>query len=207
MKEWRQGKSRPSERREAVKPTNKTPLSVALALAALAIAAPPAGAERPMVTQATLLDRIQIEDMIVGYYYHLGSGDHKGFSEYYVEDAEFDVNGKVYKGQAAIEGVYARMGRERSPLAKNVFHMLLNNPMITITGDTATARFIWTGVITDNVKAPPRLQEQGREYDLLVKRGGQWMIKRRTIISDAALSDEFDPIYQPRMDYDPATGK
>ncbi len=178
-------------------------IAACAALLALALASP-APAQRPTVTQQTLLDRIQIEDLIVSYYYHLGSGDHKGFSDYYIPEGEFDVNGKVYRGQAAIEGIYAQMKQQHSPLAHDVFHMLLNNPMITVTGDTATARFIWTGVVTDNVKAPPRLLEQGREYDALVKRNGQWFIAKRTIISDAALHDEFDSIYQPRMDFDPA---
>ncbi len=46
-------------------------------------------------------------------------------------------------------------------------------------GDTATAKFIWTGIINEQIKAPPRFVEQGREYDRLVKRNGQWRITKR----------------------------
>lgn len=179
--------------------------AVSLALALCLGMAQPATAQRPIVTQQTLLDRIQIEDMISSYYYHLGSGDHQGFADYYVEDAVFDVNGKVYQGREAIQKVYddGQARQRQNPLrnANATFHMLLNNPEISVTGDTATAQFIWTGVISDTVKGPPRLLEQGREYDQLVKRNGQWFIKKRVIISDAALSGEFDTIYQPRKDF------
>ncbi len=177
----------------------------ALAVAAcLAIgAAPPAAAQRPMTTHATLLDRVQIEELIVSYYYHLGTGDHKGFADYYTDDAVFDVNGKVYRGREAIQAVYDQGQQRVSPLRQGTTHMLLNNPLISVTGNTATAQFIWTGVMSDSVKGPPRLLEQGREYDVLVKQNGQWRITKRTIISDAALSNEFDAVYKPRKDYDP----
>lgn len=175
---------------------------VALAAGIMLALSQPALAQRLMVTQQNLLDRIQIEDLITSYYYHLGGGEPGSFAEYYTDDAVFDVNGKVFRGREAITKIYAELG-ETSPTARGTFHMLLGNPLITVTGDTATARFIWTGIISDTVKSPPRLLEQGREYDLLVKRGGQWLISKRTIISDAALGDEYDKVYKPRRDYDP----
>lgn len=168
----------------------------------LATAAP---AQGPQTTMQTLLDRIQIEDLITSYYGNLGGGGH-GFSDYYVDDAVFDVNGKVYKGKDAIERAYKELGAT-SPIPKGTFHMLLTNPVIEVKGDTAVARFIWTGILNETAKGPPRFIEQGREYDVLVKRGGAWRISKRTVIADSGLPDFFDATYTPRRDFDPLRDK
>src|SRR5665811_1875603 len=63
-------------------------------------------AEDKIVTQATLLDRIQIEDMIVKYYVDMSAGKSHDLSQYYTEDAVLDVNGVIAKGQKAIEKLY-----------------------------------------------------------------------------------------------------
>ncbi len=177
------------------------PLGLALSLAAGA----PALAQPPQTTMQTLLDRVQIEDLITGYYSNLGGGG-KGFAAYYVPDATFDVNGKIYKGQDAIERAYKELGAT-SPIPKGTFHMLLTNPQIDVKGDTAVASFIWTGILNEQAKAPPRFIEQGREYDVLVKRDGQWRISKRVIIADSGLPDFFDATYTPRKDYDPLKDK
>ena len=168
----------------------------------LCLATAAAQAQRPETTQQTLLDRIQIEDLISSYYYNLGGGDAKAMRTYYTEEAELDVNGLTAKGPEDIEALYGRI-REGSTFSGGTFHMLLSNPLITVQGDRATAEFIWTGIMNDSVKAPPRLQEQGREYDVLVKRGGQWRIAKRTIIADSGMPNLYDKTYTPRKDYKP----
>jgi hypothetical protein len=55
--------------------------------------------------------------------------------------------------------------------------------VIDVDGDTATAKLIFTEVIIDNQGDAPRVLQQGREYDTLVKRDGQWLIKSRQIMS------------------------
>jgi hypothetical protein len=76
--------------------------------------------------------------------------------------------------------------------------MLLTNPVIEVTGDTAEAHVIWTGVMNDGVGQAPRLYEQGREDTVLVKRDGRWLIARRYISSDSGLPDRFDATWEPR---------
>jgi hypothetical protein len=51
----------------------------------LALSARPALAEYPVTTLATLLDRVQIEDILVDYYGNLGAG-HREFGSFYTED-------------------------------------------------------------------------------------------------------------------------
>ncbi len=52
----------------------------------------PALAEQPATTLQTLLDKQQIQDMLVDYYAHLGKGS-SDFGAYYLPDGTIDVNG------------------------------------------------------------------------------------------------------------------
>jgi len=156
-----------------------------------------------------LHDRIAIEDLIVGYYEHLGSGSAEGVGDYYTRDAVFDVNGVVLNGPEAIAGIYGGPDEEAGAESAaepaesgGVSHMLLGNPVIDIQGDTATAKFIWTQISNPDIKGPPVFIEQGREYDLLVKRDGKWLIQKRAVIADSGMPDMFDATYQPRLNYD-----
>jgi hypothetical protein len=51
-------------------------------------------------------------------------------------------------------------------------------------------------------QVPHVLLEQGREYDLLVRQDGKWLIRKRVVIADSGLPERFKATYQPRMDYD-----
>ena len=159
-----------------------------------------ANAADKIVTQATLLDRIQIEDMIVRYYVDMSAGKSHDLSLYYTEDAVLDVNGLISKGREAIEKLYASFGGGdgEAPAFKGVTHMLLNNAIINVDGNSATAWFVWTGVMNDDIKGAPRLLEQGTEYDELVKVNGQWLIKKRYITADSGLGTGDWPNYKPR---------
>jgi ketosteroid isomerase-like protein len=158
----------------------------------------PAIAEDIIVTQETLLDRIQIEDLLVRYYVDLTSGSGHDLAQYYTEDAVLDVNGTISNGREAIEKLYGGLGDGEAANLGGRVHMLLNNPIINVDGDTATAWVIWTGVMNDDIKKPPRFLEQGREYDELVKRNGRWYIKKRYITADSGLPAMWEDTYKPR---------
>ncbi len=181
-------------------------LPSALAVAAGAVfVLPPfaAPARAQQVTMETLLDRIQIEDLLTRYYYDLSQGQSHALSEYFTEDALLDVDGTIAKGREAIAKLYegpngsgSSGAKAKAPAPQN--HMLLTNPVIEVKGDTATAHVIWTGIANHGVGKPPELTEQGREDTELVKRDGKWLIKRRYISSDSGLPDRFDATYKPR---------
>ena len=80
------------------------------------------------VTMETLLDRIQIEDLLVKYYYDLASGRAHEMSEYFTEDAMLDVDGTIANGRAAIEKLYG--GGPARDASRPSNHMLLTNPVI-----------------------------------------------------------------------------
>ncbi len=163
-----------------------------LASAALVLAAAgqSARAQHPATTLATLLDRAQIEDLLVDYYGQLGARQ-SDFGSYYVADGILDVNGLVAQGQKPIEDLYKKIAGE-NPQRKGTFRMLLTNTRIKVNGDAATADAIWTGVISETVQAAPQFVEQGREHDELVKRNGHWYFKHRYITSDGGLTPLFE---------------
>jgi hypothetical protein len=159
-------------------------------------AATPALAEYPATTLATLLDRAQIQDMLVDYYAQLGSG-RDDFGTFYVEDGVLDVNGLVAQGQKPIEELYKKIatGTPRHP---GTFRMLLTNLKIVVDGSSAKADVIWTGVNSESVGAAPQFIEQGREHDELIKRAGRWYFKHRVISSDGGLPAMFEKTYKKR---------
>lgn len=166
------------------------------ALALVAFARPIAAADTPPATLTTLLDRAQIEDLLVDYYAQLGSGGH-GFGDFYVADGVLDVNGLVAQGQKPIEDLYKKLA-EGSPPLPGTFRMLLTNLKIVVSGETATADVIWTGVNSVQVTAAPQFVEQGREHDELVKRAGRWYFKHRVITSDGGMPPMFLKTYKKR---------
>jgi hypothetical protein len=177
---------------------NKFVLAVAASIALVLLPiAEPALAQRKLVTMETLLDRIQIEDFLTGYYFDLSRGESHALSEYFTEDAVLDVDGTVATGHDEITRLYEPAdGVEPERTWRG--HMLLNNPIIEVNGDKATAHLIWTGVMNEGVGKAPGLYEQGREYTELVKRDGKWLISKRMISSDSGLPDRFDATYEPR---------
>ncbi|MBN1833553.1 MAG: nuclear transport factor 2 family protein [Deltaproteobacteria bacterium] len=154
-------------------------------------------AEDKPVTQATLLDRILIEDMIVKYYVDMSAGKSHDLALYYTEDAVLDVNGVIAKGRNEIEKMYTGLGDSGESAFSGKMHMLLNNAIINVDGNTATAWVIWTGVINEDIKKPPRFLEQGREFDELVKINGRWYITKRYITADSG-AEMWMNTYKPR---------
>nr|WP_166179518.1 nuclear transport factor 2 family protein [Altererythrobacter segetis] len=174
------------------------------ALAALTLAGCNAsvGDKAPDPATQAMLDRVAIQDLVGRYYANFGKSDNHAFEDYFTDDAVLDVNGKVAHGKAEVPGIYAALAGDANPASQGVFHMILSNPVIDVQGDSATATFLWTGVLNDKIDGPPRLWEQGREYDRLVKKDGKWLIKHRVVIADSGLPKSMKDTYTPRMDYD-----
>ena len=155
-----------------------------------------AQAEQPATTLATLLDKAQIQDLLVDYYGQLGAG-RDDFGAYYVEDGVLDVNGLVAQGKKPIEELYKKTA-EGTPHRPGTFRMLLTNVKVVVNGSTATADSIWTGINSKTVSAVPEFVEQGHEHDELVKKEGRWYFKHRVITSDGGLPAMFEKSYKKR---------
>jgi hypothetical protein len=149
----------------------------------------PALAEQPATTLQTLLDKQQIQDMLVDYYAHLGKGG-SDFGAYYLPDGTIDVNGMKGQGEKAIADVYKKIGAG-TPKRPGLFRMLLTNVSIVVNGNTATAETLWTGINSPTIEAAPIFVEQGTERDDLVKVNGHWLFKLRVITSNAGRQKMF----------------
>jgi hypothetical protein len=172
-----------------------------LAIAAIVATLVGGQAAAQEVTMETLLDRIQIEDLLVRYYYELTTGDAHDMSEYFTMDALLDVDSTIANGREEIQALYGGgSGRDPNADPRPQNHMLLTNPVITIDpdGQRAEAHVVWTGIKNDGVGKPPSLYEQGREDTALVKVNGRWFISKRYISSDSGTPDRFDETYVPR---------
>ena len=137
-----------------------------------------------------LLDRIQIEDLLIMYYTALVDFDRETMSHHFTQDAVLDINGHITRGHAEIDDLYSK---SEAILAENEltgdYVMLMNNPRIQVHGETATAHLIYTGIMNDDLRGHPRLVEQGLEYDELVKIDGEWLISKRVLRSYSGIQD------------------
>ncbi len=164
-------------------------IALCSAMLASAVVMKPAAAEQPATTVQTLLDKQQIQDMLVDYYNHLGKGENN-FGAYYLPDGTIDVNGLKGQGEAAITDVYKKVAAG-TPKRAGTFRMLLTNVSIVINGNTATAETLWTGINSPSKTAAPEFVEQGTERDDLVKVNGHWLFKLRVITSNAGMQQMF----------------
>ena len=156
-----------------------------------------------------LQDRHAIQDLLFDYYSHLGSGDSNELSNYFTEDAVFEINGLVLSGREEIQALYNSLeggGEDEDadiPLEEMEAHFsLLNNPIVKVDGDTATAQMIWTGTLNVTAFEKPALFDQGREYDKLVKHDGKWLIQKRVVIADGFLPRSMLDTWERKWDYD-----
>jgi hypothetical protein len=137
------------------------------------------GAAAQGTTQSTLLDRIQIEDMMIEYYWAFSTNEGHDIEKYWAPDGEFVLEGRTVKGLQAIKAEYGEPQSAGDSWPK--FVMLLGNPMIRVTGDTAVMDAIFTGMTSTDPGKLPVPTEQGTDHVEFVKIHGQWKIKRREL--------------------------
>lgn len=136
----------------------------------------------PAYTAQSLADRAAVEDLLTRYYNNFGAGAEHTMGEFYAPDGEMILGPKTYKGIKEIEGMYASVPADAPQKKSFALNILINNMLVTVHGQTATARLVFTETITDKQGDAPRILTQGREFDHLVKRGGKWLIAKRQIM-------------------------
>lgn len=149
--------------------------------AALAVPAAQLGAQVGYTPQA-LTDRAAISDLLTRYYNNFGGGVEDKIGEFYAEDGEMILGPTHYKGIAAIKGAYAAVPANAPQKSAFALNILISNMLVSVHGDSATARLVFTETITDKQGEAPKILTQGREFDHLVKRKGRWLIASRQIM-------------------------
>lgn len=148
---------------------------------------------RTRPTSTEIEDMVLINQMMSEIYWKLTryGAERNELDEYFLEDAVMTVNNKVLTGRPAIAEAYqARQNENVKP--GMTFCMLVGNPRVTVTGDTAIADLIWTGILNEDLATPPRLIQQGTDYTELVKVDGVWMISNRVITSLSNMPDAWN---------------
>ncbi len=148
-------------------------------------------AETPAISAQTLIDRAEISDLLTRYYNNFGGGP-ESFASFYADDAELMLGDNSYKGLEAITGAYAAVPADAPQRSSFALNILMGNPLITIHGDTATARLIFTEYVVDKAGDAPRILTMGREFDHLVKRDGKWLILKRRIMDAKSVPEDWE---------------
>jgi hypothetical protein len=153
--------------------------------AALGLALAPAGgavAQGAAYTAQSLADRAAIQDLLTRYYNNFGGGVEDKIAEFYAPDGEMILGPKSYKGIEAFKGAYAAVPADAPQRKSFALNILISNLLVTVHGQTATARLVFTETITEKQGEAPKILTQGREFDHLVKRKGRWLIASRQIM-------------------------
>jgi SnoaL-like domain len=139
------------------------------------------------VSSKTVVDRLQIQDLITRYYNNFGKEDPESFSDFYADDAELILGTRSFKGK---DGILAAYGR--GPAAANQpprpprpprysFIVTPTNLLIVVHGTTATAQLVFTEFEIEKQGDPLKLTTQGKEWSTFVKVNGHWRYRTRQI--------------------------
>jgi SnoaL-like domain len=156
----------------------------ALSVACLALAMS-SGTRAEEVTAATLVDRLQIQDLITRYYNNFGRENAENFADFYAEDAELILGERHFKGRNGIMEAYGRAPGQAprpAPPPRYSFIVAVDNPLIVVHGNnTATAQLVYTEYVIEKQGDPVKVITQGKEYSNFVKVDGHWRYKTRQI--------------------------
>jgi hypothetical protein len=142
------------------------------------------GARAEEVNAETLVDRLQIQDLITRYYNNFGRENAENFADFYADDAELILGERHFKGRDGIMQAYGRAPGQppRPPRPPRYsFIVAVDNPLIVVHSGTATAQLVYTEYVIEKQGDPVQVITQGKEYSTFVKVDGRWRYKTRHI--------------------------
>ena len=155
----------------------------ALSVACLALTISSA-ARSEEVNAETLVDRLQIQDLITRYYNNFGRENAENFADFYADDAELILGDRHFKGRDGIMQAYGRAPGQAPrppPPPRYSFIVAVDNPHLAVPGKTATAQLVYTEYVIEKQGDPVKVITQGKEYGTFVKVDGHWRYKTRQI--------------------------
>jgi uncharacterized protein (TIGR02246 family) len=162
-----------------------------IALATLAAGCGSPSSNQPASFQ-NYIDRQAIETTLVRYSTGLDTFDADLYASAFTEDAEFSMEGQVFRGRDEIRKIITDMQASRAERAADAdpsndpppkMHHVMSNAVIDITSaDTARHRSYWMTVSGGPEMYSFRVAAEGSYEDELVKRDGEWLIHRRKIV-------------------------
>jgi hypothetical protein len=150
------------------------------------------GAGAQEVSAATLVDRLQIQDLITRYYNNFGRENAENFADFYAEDAELILGERHFKGRDGIMQAYGRAPGQAPrppPPPRFSFIVAVDNPLIVVHDGTTTAQLVYTEYVIEKQGDAVKVITQGKEYSTFAKVGGHWRYKTRLIKSGTELPE------------------
>ena len=122
-----------------------------------------------------------VRGVLSRYCFALDSGNISELSSLFHSQADFSVsfeNGQKHKGRDTIHSFFERFFQQRPGQYQHMRHKIYE-PLLTVSGATATSSTYFDAESRD---ADGQVQiVAGRYDDSLIKEGGQWFFKERTI--------------------------
>lgn len=129
-----------------------------------------------------LVDKEEIQQLLLDYGRHLDDRDFAAYSALFAKDGEWVGGFGSVTGPANIKTFMEKNMGTQPNVAKN-YH-LLSNFVIAVNGDTATAWSRWAFVVPGERGAT--IAQAGRYDDTLVRENGRWRFKKRVASNDTA---------------------
>ena len=133
-----------------------------------------------------LADRAAIQEVAYRYITALDTRDADLYVGVFTEDAEYDVEGQIYRGHDELRGIITGLQRSREATIADgkpvvdLYHTNLNPVIELISANEARYEAYWQTLrrAEDNSM---RIGGMGRIKDTLVKANGEWKIKTRVL--------------------------
>jgi uncharacterized protein (TIGR02246 family) len=132
-------------------------------------------------------DRAAIQNLIAKYATALDTLDADLYASVFAEDAEFTFGGNTYRGREQIRGVITGLRARNaarpasSEPARKSYHAISNTFIEFKNDHEAHHRSYWQ-TISGPSSGPFTVGGMGVYEDTLVKREGQWLIRKREIL-------------------------
>lgn len=162
----------------------KTSASLFALLALLGIA-PLQAADNDALVQM-LADRAGIQEVAYRYINALDTRDEQLYLSVFTEDAEYDVEGTLYRGHDELRGIIAGLIASREAAAAagrpvvDLYHTNIN-PVIEIVSPTEARYQAYWQTLRKADDNSMRIGGMGLIRDELVKSDGSWRIRRRVL--------------------------
>jgi uncharacterized protein (TIGR02246 family) len=126
---------------------------------------------------SVLEEKDAIREVMARYCFALDDGRFADMAALFTEDGTWQTFFGKATGRQAIAEFAAGLRAHRTDNPRAIHHV--TNIVITLDGDTAKVRSNWTTV--QNAPEGPKVGSGGAYDDEMVKIGGQWFFKYRTI--------------------------
>jgi 3-phenylpropionate/cinnamic acid dioxygenase small subunit len=131
-------------------------------------------------------DRLEIQDVAYRYIMALDTRDADLYVSVFTEDAEYDVEGMIYRGHDQLRGIVLGLQRSRETTiaagkpVMDLYHTNLNPVIELLSATEAHYQAYWQTLRKGDDNAM-RIGGMGRIEDTLVKTNGKWRIKKRVL--------------------------